>query len=205
MSPQVGMPVDTQVGQPMGVYQQSPLHDFKYATRTLAAAVIPSTTNFFGAAPSADPTLDRYEQGNTLVTSGKQFTVYSIGVQVFGAAAALVTDFADIINFCCVRLVTNQREWGVFPVAQLAGGGGVSALSGQIAVTPAAVPGAQSPLAITNGIPTRQKFRLANPLIVKANQIFYMELLGPVTTPLTLSVAMAVRIELEGQEQRASS
>ena len=45
---------------PGGVGNSQQIHDTKYATRSLAAVAIPGATNFFGAAPSSDFTVDRY-------------------------------------------------------------------------------------------------------------------------------------------------
>jgi len=192
--------------QPAGVGNFQQIHDTKYATRTLAAAVIPGVTNFFGAAPSSDFTVDRYEQGNTLVSSGKIFTIVGILALIQPATGVLVTDLEKIINFCCLRIVTNQREFGCIPFHMIPAGGGLSIQSGQVAVTPAAAPGAQSALGATNGHPARNSgFTLAEPLDVQANQPFYMELLGPTGTPLTLSAAVGVKIILDGLEKRTSS
>jgi len=199
-------PTPTRQFQPTGIGNNQQIHDMKWATRTLAAGVIPASTNFFGAAPSSDYTVDRYEQPNTLVSSAKTFTIYGMFVQIILGAAGVLTDFEKIINFCAVRLVTAQKEYGVFPVSLLPAGGGLAIQSGQIAVTPAATPGALSPIGALNGMPARNAgFNFANPLIIQANQSFYAELLGPTGTTQTLGGAMQVRIVLDGVEDRTAS
>ena len=188
----------------IGNFQQ--IHDTKYCTRALAAAAIPTTTNFFGAAPSSDATLDRYEQGNTLVSSAKIFTIVGILMHVWSGAGAVLTDWELLIQRCCLRIVTNQKEFGVFPCHMVPGGGGLAIQSGQVAVTPTASPGALSTIGAVNGMPARSSgFTLAEPLDVQANQPFYMELLGPVTTPATLTGILNVKIILDGLEKRTAS
>ena len=192
--------------QPAGVGVMQAIHDFKWATRTLAAAAIPATTNFFGAAPSADSTLDRYDQGNTLVASGKKFTIYQLAVHVFkNTADANLADIQKVIDNCFVRIVTNAKEFGLYPVGALPYGGGICVQGGNIAVTPAAAPGGITSLGVTNGHPLRKRLALRHPLEIQSNQPFYMELVGPSLTPLTLTSATIVRIELEGVEERAAS
>lgn len=206
-----GNPVATQQAQATGVYQGQSIHDIKFATRTIAAGVIPAITNFFSGAPAADPVADRYEQGNTLVTSMKAFTVYAVGFQLIaGAAGTTGVDMQAIIERCCLRLITNQKEFGVFPVHLLGAGGGVSMQSGQVAVTAAALPGAFSPTGITNGLPLNSNlWPLANPLEISANQPFYAELLAPTAAGLlgaiTLTGAVICRLILSGVEDRAAS
>lgn len=200
----------TRAFQPTGIGYNQFIHDAKYATRSIPAGVIPSTVNFFTAAPSADPTSDRYEQGNTLVSSGKKFNIFSILVQVLPGAACVLGDLEKVINYCSVRLVTAQKEYGVFPLFMLPAGGGISIHSGQVAVTPAAAPGAQSVVGATNGVPSRDScFSLAVPLEIQANQSFYMELLGPVAAGVfgaaTLTGAVQVRLVLDGVEERVAA
>lgn len=199
-------PTPTRMYAPQGIGMNQEIHDIKYATRTIAAGVIPTTTNFFGAAPSADMTVDRYEQGNTIVSSGKQFTIYGIAAQVFAGAAAILTDLEKLINFTCIRIVTAQKEFGVYPTLMLPAMGGLSLQSGQVAVTPAAAPGGLSVVGAVNGMPDRRAgFNLAFPLVIGANQGFYCELIGPVTTTQTLTGAVIVRLVLDGVEQRVAS
>ena len=199
-------PTATRQFQPTGVSNSQRIHDMKWATRTLAAGVVPSSTNFFGAAPSPDQTVDRYEQGNTLVSSGKLFTIFGIFVQLYAGAAAVLADFEKLCSFTAVRLITAQKEYGVFPISLLPAGGGLVIQSGQVAVTPAVAPGGQSTVAALNGAPGRNAaFTLANPLIIQANQSFYAELLGPTVTTQTLTGAIIVRIVLDGVEERPAS
>lgn len=199
-------PTPTRMYQPTGIGQNQIIHDMKWATRTIAAGVIPTTTNFFGAAPSSDLTVDRYEQPNTLVSSAKIYTIYGMFVQVYAGAAAVLQDLEKLCSWTAIRLVTAQKEYGIFPVSLLPAGGGLTVQSGQIAVTPAAPPGGQSVTAALNGTPARNAaFTFANPLIIQANQSFYTELLGPTVTPQTLTGAVIVRVVLDGVEQRAAS
>lgn len=192
--------------QPAGVGVLQSIHDVKYATRTLAAAAIPTSTNFFGAAPSPDLTLDRYDQGNTLVASGKKFTIYQIAVHVFkNTADANIADIQKIVDNCFIQIQTAAKEFSVFPVGMLPYGGGICVQGGNIAVTPAAAPGGITSLGVLNGHPLRKRFALKHPLEVQSNQPFYINLLGPSVTPLTLVSATFVRIELEGVEERAAA
>lgn len=204
--PQPFSPTPTRAFQPTGVGQFQAIHDMKWATRSLAAGAIPATTNFFGAAPSSDLTVDRYEQPNTLVSSAKIYTIYGLFAQIWAGAAAVFGDFEKVINYCAVRIVTAQKEYGVFPLNLLPAGGGLFVQGGNISVTPAASPGGQSPAGILNGQPGRNAcFTFANPLEIQANQSFYMELLGPTATAQTLTGAMNVRLVLDGVEKRAAS
>jgi hypothetical protein len=196
----------TRAFQPSGVGLLQQIHDFKYATRSLAAAAIPTTTNFFGAAPSSDPTLDRYDQSGTLVSSGKKFTIYQMAVHIWkNTADANLADLQKIIDNCFIRLVTASKEFGVYPVLALPIGGGLAIQSGQVAVTPAAAPGAFSSQGALNGHPLRKRFALKFPLEIQSNQQFYAELLGPQATPLTLSSITLIRLELEGVEERPAA
>lgn len=196
--------------QPMGIGNNQYIHDTKYATRQLAAAAIPNVTNFFSGAPSADITADRYEQGNTLVSSGKTFTIFGIAVQLFSPAVGLATDYEKILNWCCLRIVTAQKEYGMYPLYMLPQGGGLVAQSGQIEVTPAATPGASISTGLTNGMPARQSmFNLAFPLQIQANQSFYCELIAPSGTGIlpaqTLASAVNVRVLFDGVEGRVAA
>jgi len=198
-------PTPTRMFQPTGIGQNQKIHDMKWATRTIAAGVIPTTTNFFGASPSSDPTVDRYEQGNTLVSSAKIFTIYGLFAQLLPGAAAVLGDFEKIINFCAVRLVTAQKEYGVFPLSLLPAGGGLVIQSGQVASTPVAARGAFSTMGALNGHPLRKRFALKQPLEIQSNQQFYAELVAPQVTPLTLTSITLVRLELEGVEERPAA
>ena len=187
-----------------GTFQQ--IHDTKYATRSIAAGTIPAVTNFFGAAPSSDFTVDRYEQGNTLVSSAKVFTIVGILAHITFGAGGILTDMEKIIQYCCIRLITAQKEFGCIPLHMSPAGGGIAIQAGQVAVTPAATPGALSPVGAVNGMPARSSgFTLAEPLDIQANQPFYMELLGPTAVPQTLTGIMSIKIILDGLEKRTAS
>jgi len=199
-------PTPTRAFQPAGIGLMQSIHDFKFATRSLAAAAIPAVTNFFGAAPSADPTVDRYDQGNTLVSSGKQFTIYQMALHIWKNTADVnLADFQKIIDNCMIRIVTGSKEFGLYPVLDLPAGGGMAIQSGQIASTPVAAPGAFSTLGAINGHPLRKRFSLKHPLIIQSNQSFYAELVAPQIAPQTLVSITLVRLELEGVEERAAS
>jgi hypothetical protein len=202
--------VATRQFQPMGLGNVQTIHDIRWATRAFAAGVIAATTNFFGAAPNPDLSVDRYESGNNLVGSGNIYTIYQIGVQLQAGAAATFADLESIINLCSIRLVTNSKEYGVFPIYMLPQGGGIFAPS-QVAVTPAAAPGgAAATPGLQNGVPDRRAmFRLAVPLDIQANQSFYAEMLAPsgagIVPAVTLTGAVRVRLLLDGQLQRTAS
>ena len=199
-------PTPTRQYQNVGIGTNQQIHDMKWATRSIASGVIPTTTNFFGAAPSADLTVDRYEQPNTLVSSAKIYTIYGLFVQLYAGASATLLDLEKVCSWTCLRLVTAQKEYGVFPLSLLPAGGGLYVQGGNISVTPAAAPGGQSVTAALNGQPGRNAaFTFANPLIIQANQSFYAELLGPTVTTQTLTGAVSVRVILDGVEQRTAS
>lgn len=196
----------TRAFQPSGVGLMQVIHDIKWATRSLAAAAIPAQTNFFGAAPSADITLDRYDQSNTLVSSGKKFTIYQMAVHIWKNTFDVnLVDIQRIIDNCFIRIVTASKEFGVYPILDLPAGGGLCVQSGQVAATPVAAPGAFSTAGALNGHPLRKRFALKNPLEIQSNQAFYCELIGPTATPLTLSSVTLVRLELEGVEERPAA
>lgn len=197
----------TRLFQPAGVGVMQQIHDFKYATRTLAAAAVPTSTNYFGAAPSSDLTQDRYDQSNTLVTSGKKFTIFQIGFHLWKATAdANIADLEKIIDNCAIRIVTGSKEFGVYPIIDLPAGGGMCIQGGNIAVTPAAAPGGVTSLGVINGHPLRKRLALKCPLEIQSNQAFFCELLAPSgTAAITLTSATITRLELEGVEERPAS
>lgn len=200
----------TRAFQPSGIGLDQAIHDTRYATLSIAAGAIPAVTRFFSGAPSSDPCSDRYEQGNTLFSSGNEFTIVGIGAQLASTAASCLTDMEMLIDYCALRLVTAQKEYGVFPLYMLPQGGGLQAFGGQVAVTPAAAPGGLSFVGATNGMPTRSAmFTLACPLIIQANQAFYAELLGPSGSGAfavqTLTAAVKVRIVLDGVVKRTAA
>lgn len=200
------IPTPTRAFQPAGVGLLAPIHDFKFATRSLAAAVIPAVTNFFGAAPNADPTLDRYDQSGTLCSSGNKFTIWQIAVHIWKNTVDVnLNDLRAIIDNCMIRMTTNSREFGLYPVLDLPAGGGLAVQAGQVASTPVAAPGAFSTMGAVNGHPLRKRFSLKHPLEVGSNQQFFMELVAPQATPITLVSITQVRIELEGVLERVAS
>jgi len=183
----------------------------RWATRAFAAGAVAAVTNFFGAAPNADQNVDLYEQGNALVGSGAKFTIRQIAAQIQPGAAMTFADFESFVNLCSLRIITASKEYGVFPLYMLPAGGGVSAMSGQVAATAAANPagGAATP-GLTNGIPDRRAmFALAEPLTIQANQGFYCELLAPtgggVVPVITLTGALRCRIILDGTIDRSAA
>lgn len=201
----------TRLAQPtglVGVNQQ--IHDTRFATLTLAAAAIPSITRFFAGAPSSDPAADRYEQGNTLYTSGNLFAIGAILLQLTSVAATALADMQKIIDYCGLRIVTAQKEYGFFPCFMLPAGGGLQAFGGQVAVTAAAAPGATSYIGASNGQPSRSAvFTLARPLEIQSNQSFWCELVGPSGTGAfgvqTLTGTVGVRIILDGVVSRLAA
>jgi hypothetical protein len=199
-------PTQTRAFQPTGVGDFQDIHDMKWATRTLVAGVIPAVTNFFSAAPSADATVDRYEQGNALVSSGQQYTIFGLFFQIYAGAAALLSDLEKVVNWCNLRLWTSSKEFGQYPISMVPAGGGLYVQGGNIAVTPTGAPGGQSVTAALNGMPGRNaSLTLANPLIIQANQNIYAELIGPVTTPQTLTGAVICRVIFDGVLSRVKS
>lgn len=197
----------TRAFQPAGVGLLQGIHDFKFATRAIGAGVVPNTVDFFGAPPVADPTQDRYDQGNTLVSSGKSFIIYQISLMLFKLAPdAHVVDLEQLINKCHIRLTTASKEFGIYPVKDLVAGGGLFAGAGQIAVTPATMPGGTVTTGVLNGHPLRKKFALKSPLEIQSNQSFRAELLAPGgALAITLLSATTLRLELEGVETRPAA
>lgn len=211
MANQFGYPTTpTRAFDPTGVGTFQAIHDTKFATRSIAAGVMPLTTNFFSAPASADPTVDRYEQGNTLVSSAKTFTIFGIGVQLMIGAAGVLTDLDQVSKYCALRIVTAQKEYGVIPLYMLPQGGGLAIQSNQVSVTPVAAPGAFSTVGVTHGMPARQSmFNLAFPLEIQANQMFYCEVLAPsglgILAALTNAGAVQIRVVLDGVEKRTAA
>lgn len=199
----------TRAFQPSGVGLLQQIHDFKFATRALAAAVMPNVTDFFSAPPVADPTQDRYDQGGTLVSSGKSFIIYAMSFEVFKLVDDVnVVDLVQIINKCFIRLTTAAKEFGTYPVKDLPAGGGLFAGSSQISLTPLAAVGSMNSttLGCLNGHPLRRKFAFKNPLEIQSNQQFKAELLAPAgALAITLLSATTCRLELEGLESRPAS
>ena len=183
---------------PGGVGQMQTIHDTRYATKTFSSGAIAGTTAFFQAAPSADPTLDRYTGNNNLVDSGQTWEIHSIGVMVKDSTSATFADMVSFIQLCALRLWISSKEYGVFPLIDLPAGGGPFIQGGNISLSQIASPGTVSPYGILNGNPQRRKMRLHQPLEIQGNQSIYAEIMAPVTTAITLTGALIVRVEFEG-------
>lgn len=188
------------------------IHDQKWATRSLPVGVLANTTDFFSAPASADPCVDRYSSGGNLVDSAKKFIVVQMGLWLYSANTAALADLDKIINFCAIRLSTNQREFGTFRALQLPAGGGLDVPGGQISITPGAsgVAAASGVVGASNGLKTRgAMFKLAAPMIIGANQSFKAELLAPAVGSLfgaiTLTQIVFAQLLLDGVEERAAS
>lgn len=188
--------------QPTGLGETQGIHDMRWATKSLAAAALPVSTEFFTGAPSTDPTVDRFYQYG-LCDSGNDFTIVGIAVQLIGQNTGALADMAQIIEYCSVRFTTNQREQMTLPVLMLPQGGGLSIMSGQVAITAANSPGGTGILGATNGVPDRRAmFRLASPLTIQSGQGFKAELLAPSAGSTfgtkTLGQIVLCRIILDG-------
>lgn len=200
-------PTATRIYQPGNVGLNVQHHDCRWATRTIASGAL-ANQNFFGAAPSADRTSDFYEQPNTLCTSGKIFTIYALGLKLTAGASGTLTDIEKVVNTMTLRMMSDQREWLNMPVHLIPAGGGLVIQSGQVAITPAATPGALSPVGALNGNGERKLMVLRTPLEIGANQQFYCELLAPTSASAygaqTLTGAVIAQLILEGIETRAA-
>ena len=184
-------------GQMQLIVGKQSISETKYDTLTLAAAAIPSTTQFF-ATPSSDVARKNFEGPSQIVTSGKLFLVQTIGVVISQiAAAATAQNLLDLINNCAVRLQVDQKIMGTFPLHQLTGFGGAF-LAGQTAVTAAAAPaGATANFGITNGVPQNQPFRL-RPMLIEGQKNFAAYLIGPTGTVITLAGAVDLKLCVGG-------
>ena len=164
--------------------------DTKYSTKTLSAAVAPAQTDFFTSAPSADRTIDNYDAGNQLVTSGKAFVIQGITCNIIGTAIA---DVDAIIQKGVIVLTAQGKEIGAFRVRNLCAGGGTYVAGSQVA--------AASAVGVVNGLPQSDLFRVAE-LMIATNQSFKASLLMPTTTPYTVTASTTVEIGLQGYEIR---
>jgi hypothetical protein len=194
--------------QDANVGVRAEVHDLRWATKALAAAALPLTTDFFTGAPSTDPCSDRFSAGS-LADSGCSFTIVGLGVHLWSQVAAALADIDKIINECSIRMTTNQREIMTIPVFMLPAGGGLSAPGGQVAVTAAASPGGTSPYGVTNGVPDRRAmFRLAQPQTIQPMQQFKCELVAPsgggAYAAITLGTIVNCRIVLDGVLRRVA-
>lgn len=164
--------------------------DTKYSTKTLVIGVAPAQTDFFTSAPVADRTLDNYDAGNQLVTSGKAFVIQGIAVNVKSTSIA---DCDAVIQLGIVILTAQGKEIGTFRVRNLAAGGGTYVAGAQVA--------AASSVGVTNGLPQSDVFRVAE-LMLATNQSFKASLLMPTATSYTVIAATTVEIGLLGYEIR---
>jgi hypothetical protein len=183
--------------------ERSKIHDLRWATKVMAAAAIPIVTEFFTGAPSSDPCVDRFSAG-TLTDSGCKFVIVQLGVQLIPSAGTSIPDMEKIVNFCALRISTNQREFMTIPVYMLAAGGGLDIAQGNISITAAAAPGLLGSAGVTNGVKDRRAmFRLSQSMDIQAQQSFKCELLGPAAGSSfgtqTLATAVTVRVVLDGE------
>ena len=150
----------------------------------------PATTDFFTTAPVVDATLDNYDAGNQLVTSGKSFVIQALSVNVIGTALA---DIDAIIQKGVIVITAQNKEIGRFRVRNLCSAGGTFVAGAQAA--------AASPIGVVNGIPQSEAWRIAE-LEIATNQSFKVQLFMPVTTPYTVTASTSVEIGLIGYEKR---
>ena len=208
---QIGTPTPTMLFQPTGIGLAAPVHSTYYATKTLTHGVaMPSQLDFFTSSPSPDLTLDRYDQANVLVQSGKTLVIYGVGLVIYptpGGTAPSLADYMNIINRCASQFTCNTTEFGIFPILNFPAGGGAFMASGQVNVAPSATPGAleSSGVGIANGFPFRKRLQLCYPLKIQTNQKFKWTLIGPQTTPYTPDGDLSLRLELEVAETRMAS
>jgi hypothetical protein len=177
--------------------------DFKLNTLTIAAGVWPNITTFFKATPNADPTRDNYDGANFLVTSGKKFTIMSIGLHVYSAC---IRDIDAIINRGVLKLQTQLKDRGTFPCRRLTEAGGLWVASSQIAATTGEIATANTDtvLGVCNGVPQNSPFNIS-PLEIDTNQTFNAILYGPTADPYTFIDQVTVQLILEGFETRPAA
>ena len=164
--------------------------DTKYSTKTFAIGVAGSTTDFFTTAPVADRTLDNYDAGNQLVTSGKAFVIQGITVNVKSTSIADVDAF---IQLGILVLTAQGKEIGAFRLRNLSAGGGTFVAGAQVA--------AASSVGVINGLPQSDVFRVAE-LMLATNQSFKATVIMPTTTTYTVIAATTVEVGLLGYEIR---
>lgn len=173
------------------------LSETKYDTLTLAAAVLPNTTQFF-AAQSADLAAKNFDGNGVLVSTGKLFLIQTISFKITAISAAVTAqNIADVINNCALRIQIDSKINGTFPLHQLTGAGGVFVPS-QVAVTAAAAPaGAVANFGIENGMPQNQPFRV-KPMLIEGQKSFAAFLVAPTGTAITLAGTLGVKLCLGG-------
>ena len=165
--------------------------DTKWSTKTLAIGVAPVSTDYFTSAPNADRTVDNYDAGNQLVTSGKLFMIQSISVNVISTSIA---DVNAIINQGLIVLTCQNKEIGAFRVRQLNAGGGTFVAGAQVA--------AASSVGVTNGQPTNEPFLISD-LLIETNQSFKATLIMPGgALAYTIIAATTIEVGLHGFEIR---
>lgn len=167
--------------------------DTKFSTKTLAIGVAPPQTDFFTTQPLADPTLDWYDNGNQLVTSGKKFTVQAIGVNVVSTSIA---DINAVIQLGVLVLFAQQKEIGRMRIRNLTAAGGPFVAGAQVA--------AASSVGVINGTPANEPWQFIE-FELETNQMFKTTLLMPITTPYTIIAATTVEVDLFGFESRPTA
>ena len=176
---------------PRGTMQQ--VSDTKWSSKTLAIGTAPANTDFFTSAPVADRTVDNYDAGNQLVTSGKSFMIQGITVNVRSTSIA---DIDAVVQQGVVVLTCQNKEIGAFRVRSLAAGGGTFVAGAQVAA---------ASVGVTNGVPCSDIWRIAD-LLVSTNQSFKASLVMPQgALAYTIIAATTVEIDLHGYELRPTA
>lgn len=178
------------------------ISETKYDTLTLAAAAIPSSTQFF-ATPSSDIAIKNFDGPNMLVSSGKHFLAQTLAVKIGSIGAATTgANIFDFINRCALRLQVDQKIMGTFAIHQLTGAGGIFAPS-QVAPTVAVNPvGGVAASALENGVPQNQPFRI-RPLLIEGQKSFAAYLIGPTGAPITLAGTLEIKVLIGGLQYQA--
>lgn len=170
------------------------ISDTKYSTKTLAIGVAPVTTDFFTSAPSADRTVDNYDAGNQLVTSGKAFMIQGITANIISTSIA---DVDAVIQKGVLVLTCQNKEIGAFRLRNLCAGGGTFVAGAQVA--------AASSVGVVNGNPNADIWRVSD-LLIQTNQSFKATLVMPAgALAYTIIAATNVEIGLHGFEIRPAA
>jgi len=168
--------------------------DTKYSTKTLAIGTAPVMTDFFTSAPSADRTVDNYDAGNQLVTSGKSFMIQGITVNIVSTSIA---DVDSIIQKGVLVLTCQNKEIGAFRVRNLCSGGGTFVAGAQVA--------AAASVGVVNGLPNNDIWRVSD-LLIQTNQSFKATLVMPAgALAYTVIAATQVEVGLQGYEIRPAA
>ena len=167
------------------------ISEVKYDTVVLAAAAVPAQTSAF-AANSADLAIKNFDGNQILVNSGKSFLIKNISINVRGT---VIADIDATIQQLSCRIQVDQKVYGTFPLSRLSAAGGTFVAGAQVA--------AASGVGVVNGNPLNQPFRLEVPIMVEGLKTFYFFILGPTGTPLVLTSAVTLRIQLEGKQAQA--